>query len=302
MTNTTHLYNIGETTKKIQKKTDIVEKDIQTIIEKDLETYLGIRFIDTEYSTGKVHGGRIDTIGIDETNNPVIIEYKKSIDSGAAMQGLYYLAWLLDHKLEFKFRVLEKFGSEVSQNINWSQPRVICIANDFKKYVIGAVDHMGPNIELMQYQLYENNILVITDVYTKNQQKNVPLQTKNNSLNISTDARTRLNNCDNNIKNIFESLKTFLLDLDESVKMIEMKSYMAFKTKRNFALVTFHPKKEYIQIGAFIDPNSIELEEGFTHDRSDVVSNHDGSVLITIKTFDDLEKTKPLLAQSYNNA
>lgn len=39
----------------------------------NLEELLGIRFIEKEYP---IQEGRIDTLGIDENNSPVIIEYK----------------------------------------------------------------------------------------------------------------------------------------------------------------------------------------------------------------------------------
>ncbi len=56
-----------------------VEKSLQTLFEGNLEALLGIRFIATEHSTGPVHGGRIDTLGLDEDNSPVIIEYKRAV-------------------------------------------------------------------------------------------------------------------------------------------------------------------------------------------------------------------------------
>jgi len=52
-----------------------VEKSLQEMIEQNLDVFLGVRFLATEYYTGKVHGGRIDTLGIDENGCPVIIEY-----------------------------------------------------------------------------------------------------------------------------------------------------------------------------------------------------------------------------------
>src|SRR5438105_15374006 len=78
-----------------------IEKSLQELIEKHLETFLGIRFLATEHSTGKTHGGRIDTLGLDENNCPVIIEYKRATNENVMNQGLYYLDWLLDHKAEF---------------------------------------------------------------------------------------------------------------------------------------------------------------------------------------------------------
>ena len=36
-----------------------VEKFVQTLMERNLETLLGVRFLASEYSTGKTHAGRI---------------------------------------------------------------------------------------------------------------------------------------------------------------------------------------------------------------------------------------------------
>lgn len=43
-----------------------IEKSLQTQIENHLDTFLGVTFLVSEYSTGKTHSGRIDTLGIDE--------------------------------------------------------------------------------------------------------------------------------------------------------------------------------------------------------------------------------------------
>jgi RecB family endonuclease NucS len=77
-----------------------LEKSLQTLIEANLETTLGVRFLASEYATGKTHGGRIDTLGIDENACPVILEYKRALNENVINQGLYYLDWLLDHKAE----------------------------------------------------------------------------------------------------------------------------------------------------------------------------------------------------------
>src|SRR5262245_10715260 len=68
----------GSAAKEIQGAASHLEKPLQSLIETNLDALLGIRFLATEYSTGKTHGGRIDTLGVDENNSPVIIEYKRS--------------------------------------------------------------------------------------------------------------------------------------------------------------------------------------------------------------------------------
>jgi fructose-bisphosphate aldolase class 1 len=61
-----------------------IEKSLQALIEKHLEALLGVRFLASEYSTGKTHGGRIDTLGIDENGYPVIVEYKRALNQRAS--------------------------------------------------------------------------------------------------------------------------------------------------------------------------------------------------------------------------
>jgi RecB family endonuclease NucS len=74
------------------KPTDFkLEKDLQKLIEGNLETFFNCRLIASEFSTGNLHAGRIDTLAISEDNNPVIIEYKKVASSELVNQSLYYL-------------------------------------------------------------------------------------------------------------------------------------------------------------------------------------------------------------------
>ena len=45
-----------------------IEKTLQLLLERHLEQFLGVRFIATEYQTGKTHAGRVDTLGLDDNN------------------------------------------------------------------------------------------------------------------------------------------------------------------------------------------------------------------------------------------
>src|SRR6266568_4170028 len=128
-----------------------IEKTLQILIETHLEVFLGVRFLATELSTGKTHGGRIDTLGIDENGSPVIIEYKRALNENVINQGLFYLDWLMDHKAEFALMAMKRLGPDVEAKIDWSSPRLICIAADFTRYDEHAVGQIGRNIELLRY-------------------------------------------------------------------------------------------------------------------------------------------------------
>lgn len=55
--------NKGQATE-LQGAASDLERPMQNLIEANLDTLLGIRFLASEYSTGKTHGGRIDSLGL----------------------------------------------------------------------------------------------------------------------------------------------------------------------------------------------------------------------------------------------
>jgi RecB family endonuclease NucS len=73
------------------------EKEIQSLIERNLETVFNCRLVASEFPTGAEHSGRIDTLALSEDDNPVIIEYKKVESSELINQSLYYLSWIRDN-------------------------------------------------------------------------------------------------------------------------------------------------------------------------------------------------------------
>ncbi len=61
--------------KRISTKEFEDEFELHQLIDNNLEEIFGIRFIKDEHVTQK--HGRIETLGLDESNRPVVIEYKK---------------------------------------------------------------------------------------------------------------------------------------------------------------------------------------------------------------------------------
>src|SRR5207244_12979749 len=144
-----------------------IEKTLQSLIERNLESMLGVRFVASEHSTGKAHSGRIDTLGLDENGSPVILEYKRSSNEHVITQGLFYLDWLLDHRAEFTLLAMKVLGSEVQETIDWSAPRLVCVAGDFTRYDEHAVSQIGRNIELYRYRWYDDGFAALELVNSK---------------------------------------------------------------------------------------------------------------------------------------
>jgi len=270
-----------------------LEKSLQTLMENNLEEILGIRFIATEYTTGKTHGGRIDTLGIDENGCPVIIEYKRAMNENVINQGLFYLDWLMDHQAEFKLLVLEKLGEK--EEIDWSAPRLLCIAGDFTKYDEHAVQQMNRNIELIRYRKYGGELLLLDLVNATSAQ----ISTTNAKMKGAKTVSDYLAQADSDQKDRFEALKDFLIALGDDVQMKTFKHFFAFKRIKNFACVEIHNKIKKILIYVKVDPDIVTLENGFTRDMRNIWHFGSGDLEITISSDADLDKAKDLLIKSY---
>lgn len=289
--------------RELEGRSASVEKSLQAQMENHLDAFLGVRFLASEYSTGKTHAGRIDTLGLDENGCPVIIEYKRAMNENVINQGLFYLDWLMDHKAEFTLLVMEKYGKEASAAIEWPSPRLLCIAGDFTKYDEHAVQQINRNIELIRYRRYGDDLLLLelvnataaitTEILTggkkpgkcgKNQYKTVS--------EYLTQARPEL-------QGLYEEVKVYLLALGDDVQFKVLKFYFAFKRIKNFACVEVHPGSSKLLVYVKVNPATLNLEQGFTRNVASTGHFGTGDLEITIGSMADFEKAKPLLMKSY---
>jgi predicted transport protein len=297
----------GSNAKELKGSSVELEKSLQTFMEKNLESLLGIKFLASEYATGKTHGGRVDSLGLDENGLPVIIEYKRAINEAVINQGLYYLDWLQDHRAEFELLVLKQLGKEYSDKIDWSGPRLLCIAGDFSKYDIHAVKQIPRNIELIRYRQYENQLLLLELVnstfgQSKDLKGAVSITGEIIKLKKITEYKTistELSESRVELQDRFESIKAFIEALGDDVQMNILKYYIAFKRIKNFACIQIFPTMNIILVIVKVNPDSIKLEEGFTRDVRKIGHLGTGDLEITVKSDDDLARAKELIVKSY---
>ncbi|WP_163539011.1 DUF5655 domain-containing protein [Gracilibacillus sp. YIM 98692] len=295
----------GDSVDELEGQSVSIEKSLQHIIERHLETFLGVRFLASEYSTGKKHAGRIDTLGIDENNSPVIIEYKRSINENVINQGLFYLDWLLDHKAEFELMILRKYGETVADAIDWSSPRLLCIAGGFTKYDEHAVQQINRNIELYQYKHY-NDGFILLDLVNATTAQTVHISdevTVNTPTNKNTKVKTvsdYLEQANTELTDRFETLKAYMMALGDDVQTKILKHYIAFKRIKNFACVEIHPQTAKILLYLKVKPDTITLEQGFTRDVTNIGHYGTGDLEVVISNDEDIEKAKHLINMAYD--
>ncbi len=278
-----------------------LEKRLQNLIEKHLDAFLGVKFVASEYSTGKTHAGRIDTLGLDENNCPVIIEYKRSLNENVINQGLFYLDWLLDHRAEFTLLCMKVLATSEDQ-IDWSAPRLICVAGDFTKYDEHAVSQINRNIELVRYRRYGDEFMVFELVNSSTGTAPELTPTGSVAIKAKTSEKTvseYLDQSPDELRDLYQAFEDFALALGDDVTRKALKLYFAFRRIKNFACVEVHPQAKKLVVFVKIDPDSIELEPGFTRDVRKIGHFGTGDLEITVTTPDDLERAKPLIVTSY---
>jgi predicted transport protein len=285
-----------------------VEKSLQKLIEAHLETFLGVRFLASEFVTSKAHGGRIDTVGVDENGSPVIIEYKRSLNENVINQGLFYLDWLLDHKADFKFLVLERFDSQTANSVDWSAPRLLCIAGDFTRYDEHAVNQIGRNIELIRYRQYGEEYLLLELLNTPLGNTGAAIETSGLEVKIPSGSKKsiertvsdKLAQSTTSLQDRFYALDSFAQALGDDVQRKELQNYIAYRRLKNFACVEVFPTLDRLTVYLKADFSRVELEEGFTRDVRNIGHYGTGDLEASIRSDHDLERAKPLILESYN--
>jgi predicted transport protein len=306
------LFHIDKTKLTIAKPSNFnKEKDIQTLIENNLEVVFNCKFIDTEFSTGSEHSGRIDTLALSEDNNPVIIEYKKIASSELVNQSLYYLSWIKDHKGDFQIAVNKKLGKNIE--IDWNDIRVICIAPEYKKYDLHAVRMMGANIELWQYKYYNTNTLYLEEIFRKSTAlMSTETDTKvKNPVMVEAGkkaAQTRqtgsytfeehLEVCDDKFKVILQELRTFIIGIAETVEEMPKKFYITYKVSQNFVCIA--TTKSKIVLFLKINPKEIKIPNK-GRDVSNIGHYGTGDLELTINNVEEMEKSKEYIKNAYEN-
>ena len=285
------LFRLGNQVEELKSHSAVIEKELQNKIEKNMFEFFGVHFLDTEY---RIDNGRMDSIGIDENNCPVIFEYKCHSNENVINQGLFYLNWLLEHKANFKLLVLEKLGKEIADNIDWSMPRVICIAGDFNKYDEEAIKQINRNVSLIRYKQYNDDLLLFELL---NSNTVAPIEVENNERKQT--EKTFLQQYESAPKKftlIYDELKNFALSLGDDVSESTLKLYSAFKKIKNFATMEIY--KSNIRLNVKLNPNDYILSENL-RDVSNIGHWGCGDLQLIIKSEKDVPLAKELIQKSY---
>jgi len=282
------------------------ERRLHTLIESNLGTVFNCRHVASEFNTGTSHAGRIDTLALSEDDNPVIIEYKKVESSDLINQSLFYLAWMEDHHGDFEIAVQRALGSDVT--VDWSDIRVICIAPNFRKYDLHAVQVMGANIELWQYRLFRKRFLYLQEVFRKSYS---PFGVEGGADNKTSPGKkplpTRkigrftfehhLNGKPKGTRDLALAIQEFVMGLDPAMEEVPRKVSVAYKISQNIVCMVVY--KKHICLYLKLDPKKIRKHPPKARDVTNIGHYGTGDFQMRIENTTDFERAKPFIEKAY---
>lgn len=278
------------------------ERNLQMLVEGNLREVLDLQFLATEYVT--TFGGRIDTLAVDNGGAPVIIEYKRNRNDNVINQALSYLKWLRTQKQGFFEKLMiDKLGAEIAGSIgvDWSNPRVICIAESYSKFDIDTVEVVPLRIELLRFRYYEDGIFSLEPVsVAEHPASTVPSvvksQTEKKDSESASTVEGLLAKASTGTRDLFEQLRERVRAIDEAIMEKATSLYVAYRLSNNFAEV--HVAKSHIKIHLrpinYQDPRGAveKIPEGY---------NWTMNRRIYLKTADELDYVIGIIEQSYKD-
>ncbi|WP_042708512.1 DUF5655 domain-containing protein [Methanobrevibacter wolinii] len=301
------IYNIeGNKLKFIRKVNFNSEKDIQDLVENNLEELFNLKFIASEF---QVKNFRLDTIAFnEETNSFVIIEYKNTNSFSVIDQGYTYLSVLLNNKADFILEFNQKFNENKNKkDIDFSQSKVMFISPNYNKYQLNSVKFKDLAFELWKITKFSNNTVLFDriNIESNTSIKNLSL---NNTSKLKEDVNNEIKtyyeedffyNKPDEIKELYDDIKDRIQNKFEDIDIVPRKHYICFKFN-NHNLITLEPQSNDIKVYMGKKGNLIDNLK-LTRDVSNIGHHGSGDYEFRVRNDDDIEYLLKLSKQVYND-
>ena len=298
------LYDIkrGDSLESVKVKQFKFEKDIQNIVEKNLNQLFQLQFISSEFT---IKNFRIDTLSFDKSNKSfVIIEYKKGKSYSVIDQGYSYLSMMLNHKSDFILEYNENTSSNLKRgDVDWTQSKVVFISPNFSTYQKESINFKDLPIELHEIKRFSNNSIIVNQI-KGDSSESVTTVSKGKGVidKVSKEVKVYseediVNFGEKEIQSVYYSLRSSILEL-EDVEVQPRKKYIGFVTSRNICSVFVQKKKIKLwislKIGELTDYNN--LMRDVSHIGHHGIGDYEGFV----DENTDIDYVMSLIKQSYD--
>lgn len=291
----------NERLENIKEQAFKLEKDIQSLTEKNLKLIFGLNFVKSEFS---LNNFRIDTLAFDkDAGTFVIIEYKRNKNFSVIDQGYAYLSLMLNNKADFILEYNESSKETLKRNdVDWSQSRVIFISPSFTTYQKEAINFKDLPIELWEIKRYDNQTVNYNQIKTSGAQESVKTISRQDEAIEKVSKEIKVYTEDEHIekgtektKELYETLKNAILNLDE-LELKPKKKYIAFVSGSN--VVDIHIQKNALKIWLNLQQGDLDDPKEIARDVSSVGHWGNGDYEIVMRTDEEMEYILSLIKQS----
>lgn len=234
---------------KVNQKDFKDELELHKLIDKNLEEIFKIRYIKDEHITDK--HGRIETLGIDESNRPVVIEYKKTKEKGQLVQANRYITWVKQNPDSFEL-LARKNIKDLNGEIDFANPRIICFAKEYS--IDDKCLALSLDAELYKYRYYDNDTLVVI----REEEPEQLIKTKGSKnytiQKIKKEPRPRktidelLKGATKELKETFEKFNQKVLNISSEIDQYTTSSEVIYKTSVNFVGIAIQKKNNRLRV------------------------------------------------------
>jgi predicted transport protein len=284
-----------------------LEKEIQELVELNVEEVFGLEFVKSEMSIG---GFRLDTLCFDKENNSFkIIEYKKGSSYSVIDQGYTYLSLLLNNKSDFILEYNEVKGKSLKRDeIDWTQSKIIFISPKFSEYQKNSINFKNVPFELWEITQFQNDTIGLNKVETNSEvninttstdEKSVVKRVSDEIVTINEDYHLgKSSNRPDGVVELYHKLKERILQLGDDIEVRFNKQTINFKRYSVFTDLIIYNKGVVVVINL----RKGDLEDPFskTEDLSGKGHWGNGDYKLLIKSEEDIEYGISLIKQSYN--
>jgi predicted transport protein len=298
------ILKIGNELKIVKEFPFRFEKEIQTLVERNLQTLLHLDFICSEFF---LNNFRIDTLAFDrETNSFTIIEYKRDKNFSVIDQGYAYLSLMLNNKADFILEFNEKQKHTLKRtDVDWSQSKVIFISPQFTNYQREAVNFKDLPIELWEIKRFENDTLSFEQIQKTSAKESIKTISKNDEtveavnkeIKVFTE-QDHLQKTSSETLELYDEIKRRLISLGDDVTIQPKKQTVGFKVNNNiFCDIVLQGKG--IKIYVNLKSGDLQDQKKVARDVSNVGHWGNGSYEIKVTDLDDIDYIISLLKQSF---
>ena len=297
------LFKIGQPLEQIKESPFKLEREIQQLTEKNLNTLLRLDFIRSEFS---LNNFRIDTLAFDrEAKSFVIVEYKRDKTFSVIDQGYAYLSLMLNNKADFILEFNESQNQSLKRNdVDWSQSKVIFISPFFTTYQREAINFKDLPIELWEVKKYENNIVAFEQIQKASAIESIKTISRSDETveSVSKEVKVfteqdHLLKSDFETKELYQQLKDRLLNMSDNVTLQPKKQTIGFKVDNNtFCDIVLQGKGLKIYLN--LKSGELQDQKNVSRDVSKVGHWGIGSYEIKLVDFEDIDYILSLLKQS----